>query len=480
MSSDFFKKVLPLFESAQVNEVSDEVVAKTTEKRQQNNKDGKDKGSEKLLANYKKVDDREVRKAGGKSSTPPNNVKENATDFFRKYSDIVSEAQSSTDPLYDKLMAELKATGVGLSQNSGRIEFADKDNDAVWNVYSKYMNALRSKGWHASNIEQSTSPGMKYISLQKTGVTESYDGDDEDPDVKKAMSVKGKDGKKQGDVEKAKKWSFDKKLDTADKNAEDKAAKKVAKDKDLTESKKTKETIKASIKATNDKIDKIVKDGGRVTLTDPLSVKLKQLKKELAALNESWDDDDEDPDVKKAEAVKGKDGKKQGDFEKGKKFDFSKLDKKGEDKAAKKVAKDKDLTESAPQRKWIKNSELEARKNSAVTESVAQYTHIQNEVEDMDAMSPEQLQNYADFIRKQFNSMKSWIMNEFGDTYARLKNDPDEAGHWSIQTCDEYVQELKKAKALGAIIKPSGGAKRSTSIHSDSRGTIGSGSGFTR
>lgn len=551
MSSEFFKKLQPLFESA----TRQENVAKEHRKLDSARKAKKESGMSK---NAKAADtdqsDREYiarrqQKEAEKKASNLANVKENAVDFFRKYSDIVTEADTIT----------------------------------------------------ASNV------------------VESYD-DDEDPDVAKAMSVKGRDGKKQADVEKKNKWSFDKKLDKADKKAEEKGAKKAAKDNDLTEAKKTKADIKSEIKATNDKIDAIVKDGGRVSLTDPLTAKLNKLKKQLKTVTESYNlealedkleslkddleavmgdapgddrnrslirseisdvknkiekaksgvsegkdsvteswDDDEDPDVTRAMSVKGKDGKTQKDADKklppwlNKGID--KADKKAEEEGAKKAAKDKDLTESqineAPKRssfgagigdeftgyvngkykkkfareddgvdwaesmaekhpnweieikdeeggvvyfigeeivedtnignqlpesgrQWIKNSEL-GKRNPGITETVTSYQHIQKEVKDMDKMSPEQLQQYADGLFRELNKMKRWIRNEFSDSYANLKKDPTEAEHWSIKMCDEYIQELKAAKARGATISQSGGAKASTSIGSDSRGLVGGG-----
>jgi len=117
-----------------------------------------------------------------------------------------------------------------------------------------------------------------------------------------------------------------------------------------------------------------------------------------------------------------------------------------------------------------------------VTEAKNKYKYIQKEVDvkDMDTMSPEELQRYADFIRKHLNSMKRWIRDEMGDTYANLKKDPDNSDHWSVVMCGEYIEELKQAAERGAIVKPSGGAKRSTSVASDSRGLVGPGSGFAR
>ena len=69
--------------------------------------------------------------------------------------------------------------------------------------------------------------------------------------------------------------------------------------------------------------------------------------------------------------------------------------------------------------------------------------------------------------------MKRWIRDEMGDTYANLKRDPDNMDHWSVVMCSEFLEELKQAEARGALVKPMGGIKRSTNIHSDSRGTIG-------
>ena len=106
------------------------------------------------------------------------------------------------------------------------------------------------------------------------------------------------------------------------------------------------------------------------------------------------------------------------------------------------------------------------------------YKHIQQYVKDMDKMSPEQLQQYADYIRREANSMKRWIRDEMSDTYANLKKDEYESGHWSVEMTTEYLEELKKAGERGAIIKPSGGVKPSNNIRSASRGATGG--GFTR
>ena len=336
MSSDFFKKLQPLFEDKAESGMSKKGKAADT-----------DQSDREYIAQRQK-------KEAEKKAEKPANVKETATDFFRKYSDIVTEAEV----------------------------------------------------------------------VDEAKVVESYD-DDEDPDVAKAMSVKGKDGKKQTDVEKAKKWSFDKKLDKADKSAEDKAAKKVAKDKDLTEAKKSKDSIKAEIKATNDKIDAIVKDGGRVTLTDPLTVKLNKLKKQLTAVNESWDDDDEDPDVKKADVVKGKDGQTQKDADKKLppwlKKGIEKADKKGEDKGVAKAKKDKDLTESAVPRKVSRHSlEVDGVNQDDPEDGQAFFSY--GEYTDGTPLSQEKLaqltSKYRDIVDiKAFASVKGgdWDHDAWGD-----------------------------------------------------------------
>ncbi len=55
----------------------------------------------------------------------------------------------------------------------------------------------------------------------------------------------------------------------------------------LTEGKKrTKEQIKSELAKVNDRIEAIVKDGGRVPMNDPLTGKLKKLRAELKAVNE--------------------------------------------------------------------------------------------------------------------------------------------------------------------------------------------------
>jgi len=455
MSSDFFKKLQPLFEAKDSD--LEKAVCKAEDKKKADKEDAAVKALDKK----------------------PANVKENAADFFRKYSNIVTEAEEACDG------------------KDWYIDTTDGDRKAG------PFNSEKEAHDHLYNLKKKTS--REETSSMKV-VCESYgDDDDEDPDVKKAEATKGKDGKKQADFEKGKKWNFDK----ADKNAEDKAAKKAAKDKDLTEGaedsepqfsavtskkyvaytgskkqvedyikrnsggadgklhispiKKVKTTessyhdsdidakrdsrgnIEGASKEQKDayrkapekegytkslnpktggvmyvkKTDKdlaeaakwrdpkykdklytqdaedeqgwqsqVVSHGSKEYASpssldyderthakkpvsskeDPLSNRrsasvkrdgkatansINTLKHKIksSAVTESYDYDDEDDDVKKAEATKGKDGKKQADFEKGKKFDFSKLDKKGEDKGAKKAAKDKDLTESAVKRK---------------------------------------------------------------------------------------------------------------------------------
>jgi len=246
MSSDFFKKLQPLFEDkAEPAKMSKKARAADTEQ------------SDKEYIAKKKQREADKKEAAKK----PANVKETATDFFRKYSTIVTEAESAADR---------------------------EDDDDDTNSDEEDDGLETKKDAKKKNLP----PWLK----DKKDVKESYGDDDEDPDVAKADKVKGKDGKTQKDAEGKKKWSFDK----ADKSAEDKGAKKVAKE----------------------KVDESV-------------------------------DDDEDPDVKKADAVKGKDGKTQKDAEKGKKFDFSKLDKKDADKGAKKAKADKGLTESVQLNEYL-------------------------------------------------------------------------------------------------------------------------------
>lgn len=54
----------------------------------------------------------------------------------------------------------------------------------------------------------------------------------------------------------------------------------------LFEGKRNKEQIKAELAKVNDKIEAIVKDGGRVPMNDPLTAKLKKLRAELKAVKE--------------------------------------------------------------------------------------------------------------------------------------------------------------------------------------------------
>lgn len=137
-SLDFFRNLQPLFESKD---------------------DDQHFGGDKTEKELKKNPGSDIHKPNEKKDKKPANVKETAGDFFRRYSDIIAEAEKS-------------------------------DEDPV---------------------------------------TESWgDDDDEDPDVAKAEKVKGKDGKTQKDSEGGKKWNFEK----ADKKAEDKGAKALKKDKE--------------------------------------------------------------------------------------------------------------------------------------------------------------------------------------------------------------------------------------------------------
>lgn len=216
MPSEFFKKLQPLFEATDL--------AKTAEKSDKK-KAEKYKPGEKSLT--KKEASAELAKVG-KGMKKPNNVKENATDFFRKYSDIVTEAESIDGKKREAVTEAPGAKKVTCPECNGTGKEAKKS---------------------PSKMEANTCPECDGIgTVNEKSVKESYCASD---DAKKA------EGKK--------KWAFD----------------------DVTEAKKTKATVKAEINATNKKIDQIVADGGRVTLTDPLNIKLNKLKKELATLTES-------------------------------------------------------------------------------------------------------------------------------------------------------------------------------------------------
>jgi hypothetical protein len=88
------------------------------------------------------------------------------------------------------------------------------------------------------------------------------------------------------------------------------------------------------------------------------------------------DDEDEDPDVAKADKVKGKDGKTQADSEKNLppwlKKNLDKSDKKAEDKGAKKFKKEKDLDEGVFGAQWNdKKDGWEQPKTPAARKNVA-------------------------------------------------------------------------------------------------------------
>ena len=188
MSSDFFKKLQPLFE-ATATDLSKVVDNSSKRKAARYSPDENPLTKKEATAELAKV---------GKGTKNPANVKENATDFFRKFSDIVTEAES----------VDSKKWYVDTKNGDRKAGPFDTELDA-----SNYLAKLQQK--HPGEETE----GFKLVN-------ESYD-DEDDEDVKKADAVKGRDGKTQKDVDSKKKWSFDK----ADKKAEDRGAKKVAKEK---------------------------------------------------------------------------------------------------------------------------------------------------------------------------------------------------------------------------------------------------------
>jgi hypothetical protein len=84
-------------------------------------------------------------------------------------------SEDASDDMLAKFMSEIKAASIKASlQSGGKLEFNADDNDAVWNIYSKYMQKFRNAGWTATNIERSPgNPSLRYLKLLKPGITEA-------------------------------------------------------------------------------------------------------------------------------------------------------------------------------------------------------------------------------------------------------------------------------------------------------------------
>ena len=246
---DYFKNMRKLFESTEVNEISDAAAASSTKKREANNRAGKDAGSEKLLKNYKHTDDREVRKTGKSSSKGPalgeNRFAADNPDMDdNDMQDYWERKQEKADDKRKSDKEEPKKKDTKESAASLMRKYADfiteAENDEEWNVVTRdgqvvrgpYDDELSAHDALAKLKKSATDDdecsGFKV--RRKGSMNESFgdDDDDEDPDVAKADKVKGKDGKTQADADKKlppwlqKKGAFDKK----DKKDEEKGAKK--------------------------------------------------------------------------------------------------------------------------------------------------------------------------------------------------------------------------------------------------------------
>jgi hypothetical protein len=106
---------------------------------------------------------------------------------------------------------------------------ADKDDAADSKKVEKEELKKSSKNSvKADNVKESVHDFFRrYIDI----ISESGDDDSEDPDVKVADSVKGKDGKTQSDAEKKLPPWLKGKLDSKDREAEEKGAKKAKREK---------------------------------------------------------------------------------------------------------------------------------------------------------------------------------------------------------------------------------------------------------
>jgi hypothetical protein len=160
-ASDFFRKTNQLFEAKDNDGEYDSTETKI----------------EQAKADKEAKVDAQIKKSKKPFSNLKANVKESAADFFRKYSDIIAEAEEVDEKKRDEEKAD---------------------------------NPMANKKKRTEEVK------------------ESYDDEDEDPDVAIADKEKGKDKKTQADADKGKKWNFEK----ADKKAEDKGAKKLKADKE--------------------------------------------------------------------------------------------------------------------------------------------------------------------------------------------------------------------------------------------------------
>jgi hypothetical protein len=205
-SHDFFKKFQSLFESKDsdrndpgykdlVDKTQDKKKAEAEKKAEADKKpveEGKmsELDIERKEKREKAAKEAKEKKAKEAKEKKPANVKESGAEFFRRYADIVTEAEED-----------------------------DVKED---------MEFDKCKKCHKEPC----------VCGDETDIKESYD-DEEDPDVAIADKEKGKDKKTQKDSEKNLPPWLKKGLEKKDKEAEDKGAKKTKKDKEAFADSKT-------------------------------------------------------------------------------------------------------------------------------------------------------------------------------------------------------------------------------------------------
>lgn len=154
-----------------------------------------------------------------------------SSDFFRKFQPLFEAKEEAKDD---------KKKGFFQNKNIPKEDNLEDPPEEV-KVEGKEKKVKESKAVNATNTRATGAEFFrKYSDIIKEAeeqeVKEGWDDgdydDDEDPDVKKADAVKGKDGKTQKDADKKKPAWLDKKLDKADKKDQDKGAKALKKDKD--------------------------------------------------------------------------------------------------------------------------------------------------------------------------------------------------------------------------------------------------------
>jgi hypothetical protein len=258
-ASDFFRKFQPLFEDKVTAKkaVTESKTAKpaklfdnlktdkqitaegmkykydqfTGKQQLSESKDNDYSGSDKTTKELKKNPGSDIHKPTKKElekDKKASNVKENAADFFRKYSDMIAEAETAADREDDEDDTN-----------------ADEEDDGL---ETQDEGKTKSK-----NLP----PWLK----DKKEVKESYDDEDEDPDVAKADKEKGKDGKTQKDADKKLPPWLKKNIDKADKKDEEKGAKK-AKSEELDEQRNS---DLAAIKAAKEKDAKRKEEKAKTT-----------------------------------------------------------------------------------------------------------------------------------------------------------------------------------------------------------------------